>query len=131
MAVTLRNDGRLASGPTVQIRYGDAMTTGTLVKQARLRAGFTQAELAHRTGTTQSAIARVERGASEPSLERVRTLIRACGFDLDVSVVVADEAELASLRRNLELTPDERVRRVVNLARFVQAGRSALGAADG
>jgi transcriptional regulator with XRE-family HTH domain len=40
---------------------------------ARVRAGLTQAELAERMGTTQSAIARLESGARLPS---VKTLLR-------------------------------------------------------
>jgi len=40
---------------------------------ARVRAGLTQAELADRMGTTQSAIARLESGAQLPS---VKTLLR-------------------------------------------------------
>src|SRR5919198_5258160 len=55
---------------------------GGLVREARLRAGLTQAELADRVGTTQSAIARVERGGSAPSLARVRELVTACGLEL-------------------------------------------------
>jgi transcriptional regulator with XRE-family HTH domain len=57
---------------------------GGLVREARLRAGLTQAELADRVGTTQSAIARVERGGSAPSLARVRELVTACGLELRV-----------------------------------------------
>jgi len=40
---------------------------------ARVRAGLTQAELAQRMGTTQSAIARLESGVRLPS---VKTLLR-------------------------------------------------------
>lgn len=40
---------------------------------ARVRAGYTQAQLAQRMGTTQSAIARLESGAQLPS---VKTLLR-------------------------------------------------------
>ncbi len=40
---------------------------------ARVRVGLTQAELAQRMGTTQSAIARLESGARLPS---VKTLLR-------------------------------------------------------
>lgn len=40
---------------------------------ARVRAGLTQAEVAQRMGTTQSAIARLESGARLPS---VKTLLR-------------------------------------------------------
>ena len=47
------------------------MSGGVLIREARRRAGLTQVELAHRVGTTQSAIARVERGRTEPTAERL------------------------------------------------------------
>ena len=53
-----------------------------LVREARTRAGLTQAELARRVGTSQPAIARIEAGRSQPSFDRVVELLRACGFDL-------------------------------------------------
>jgi transcriptional regulator with XRE-family HTH domain len=56
-----------------------------LIREARRRAGMTQAELAAQVGTTQSAIARLECGA-EPSLRRVAELVRACGLELRVSL---------------------------------------------
>jgi transcriptional regulator with XRE-family HTH domain len=52
-----------------------------------LRAGLTQAQLAERVGTTQSAIARVERGRTVPSLARVRELVTACGLELRIRLV--------------------------------------------
>ena len=102
------------------------MRSAVIVQEARRRAGITQAELGRRVGTTQSAIARVERGTSAPSLERVAELVEACGFELGVSVAAGDDAELASLRRNLELTYDQRWQRTINLARFIHAGRTAM-----
>lgn len=57
-----------------------------LVREARRRAGLTQADLAARVGTTQSAIARLERGATSLTLERATRLVRACGFDLEVRI---------------------------------------------
>ncbi len=112
------------------LRYARFMNAGTLVQQARRRAGLTQAELARRCGTTQSAIARVEAGRSQPSLERATELVAACGMLLSVSLTPTDEAELAALQRNLDLSPEQRITRVTNLARFVAAGRAA-NAADG
>ena len=61
------------------------MDGGALVREARTRAGLTQTELAERVGTTQSAIARLERGTSL-TLERAARLVRACGFDLQVRI---------------------------------------------
>ena len=103
------------------------MTSAVLLQQARRRAGLTQAELAARVGTTQSAIARWERGASRPTVERLESIVDACGLELRLGLEArAAGDELAAIRRNLALSPDERVRRVVRLHEFVSAGRTAL-----
>lgn len=46
---------------------------------ARARAGLTQADVAERMGTTQSAIARMEGGRRVPSLRSVQRYARAVG----------------------------------------------------
>jgi DNA-binding XRE family transcriptional regulator len=46
---------------------------------ARVRAGLTQAELAQRMGTTQSAIARIESGAQLPSVKTLLRFAKATG----------------------------------------------------
>ena len=99
----------------------------TIVREARRRAGLTQGELAVRTGTTQSSIARLETGATEASLARIDLLVRACGFDLvlDLDRGRVDPDEWQQAERNLTLSPDQRVRNVVAAATFVLAGRSA------
>lgn len=68
------------------------MDAAHLVREARLRAGLTQAELAARSGTTQSALARLEAGASSPAFTRVVDLVERCGLGLRVRIVdtVAD-----------------------------------------
>jgi len=57
-----------------------------LVYRLRTEAGLTQAELAARMGTTQSAIARIEGGGSRPSLETLEKLAIAVGQELVVGV---------------------------------------------
>jgi transcriptional regulator with XRE-family HTH domain len=99
---------------------------GALVREARRRAGITQAELARRVGTTQSAIARIERGRTDPSLDRVRTMVRACGLDLGTTLAPADDADWSVARSNLVLSVDERVRQHQAALRFARAGRAAL-----
>ena len=69
-------EARLLANPEVQAEY-DALApefeiSAELVR-ARLRAGLSQAELAARMGTSQSAIARLESGQSLPS---TKTLLR-------------------------------------------------------
>jgi transcriptional regulator with XRE-family HTH domain len=57
-----------------------------LVHTVRTDAGLTQAELADRMGTTQSAIARMEGGGVRPTLETLEKLARAIGSDLVVGI---------------------------------------------
>lgn len=52
---------------------------------ARTRAKLTQAELAERMGTSQSAIARMESGKAAPSLTTLRRLAKATGLKLEIS----------------------------------------------
>jgi len=57
-----------------------------LVFRLRTEADLTQAELAERMGTTQSAIARMERGGTQPSLHTLEKLAAAVHQDLVVGV---------------------------------------------
>ena len=97
-----------------------------LVREARKRAGLTQAELAKRAGTTQSAIARVESGAVSPSLERLTELVQAAGFDIDVRLVPYDDHDLSMALRNRTLTPEQRLDGMLAFKRFADAGREAM-----
>jgi len=58
---------------------------------------------------------RWERGAVEPSFETLRRLVRACGFELNVSISRADvdEAGERVLRRKLRLSPQERLKELL------------------
>ena len=100
-----------------------------LVREARKRAGLTQAELAARAGTTQSAIARVEGGAVFPSLEHLTRLVQAAGFDIDVRLVPHDGHDLSMALRNRTLTPEQRLDSMLAFQRFASAGREAMRAA--
>jgi transcriptional regulator with XRE-family HTH domain len=55
------------------------MTPGELVKERRLRHGLSQRRLAHRAGTSQSAIARIERGKEEVTWPRLQLLLLVMG----------------------------------------------------
>ena len=55
------------------------MTPGELVKARRTRHGLSQRRLAHRAGTSQSAIARIENGTEEVTWSRLRLLLLAMG----------------------------------------------------
>lgn len=82
-------------------------------------------------GTTQSAVARWERGAVSPSLATAQALLHALGRRLEVTEdapVLAPE-ERARIEENLRLTPEQRLARATAAARFVLAGRRALASA--
>lgn len=63
------------------------MTTGQSLREARTRAGLSQSELARRLGTTQSAVARAETDAMEPSLAYVRRVAAATGRPVTLRIV--------------------------------------------
>ncbi len=66
------------------------MTPGELLKSARHRHGVSQASLAVRAGTTQSAISRIERDRVSPAVETLRELLYLLGEDLSLSSEVRD-----------------------------------------
>lgn len=98
-----------------------------LVREARRRAGLTQAELAERTGTTQSAIARLERGVGSPTMQRISELIEACGLELRVRFVAADvdDHDWSMVERNASLDTEERVMRALAGIRLAEEFRNA------
>ncbi len=55
--------------------------------RARAQSGVTQAELAERMGTTQSAIARLEGGRVSPSVATLQKYARALGKRLKIEMV--------------------------------------------
>lgn len=91
------------------------MQGGLLVKEARSRAGLTQAEVARRLGSAQPVVARWETGVAAPSFDTVVRAIRACGLDVDVALVETDDSDRRQIRENLRLTPAQRLDLVVNM----------------
>ena len=92
--------------------YDWVVTSGTLIRQARTRAGLSQGELSERSGKDRAQIARWERDVVTPSLETLRELLQACGFDLDLSLVPYRGRDVkleARLAKALERTPQERL----------------------
>jgi transcriptional regulator with XRE-family HTH domain len=66
--------------------------------QARLSAGLTQAELAERIGTKQSAISRLEGGDAQPSFDMLRRLAAALNVSFEIlptAAIVVHEFEPA------------------------------------
>lgn len=87
------------------------MRGADLIREARLRAGLTQDELARRSGVQRSVIARWEQGAVQPGFDNMLEVITACGFDLPLMLVPRDSTLDERLDRNRALSPERRVQR--------------------
>ncbi|MBT6069408.1 helix-turn-helix transcriptional regulator [Candidatus Peregrinibacteria bacterium] len=57
---------------------------GAIIEK-RLKNGLTQAELAEKIGTKQSAISRLESGAYNPSITFLQKIAKALNLDLTIS----------------------------------------------
>lgn len=102
------------------------MNGGVLVREARLRAGLTQRQLADRAGTTQPTVARIEGGVVNAGFETVVDLIRSCGLEFRFGLVQPDDSDWSVACSNLALDLDARVRQNASALKFINAGRKAL-----
>jgi ribosome-binding protein aMBF1 (putative translation factor) len=105
------------------------MVSGDLLREARRRAGLSQAQLAQRARKPTSVVGRWERGEVTPSLETVRTMIRACGLELGFTLTEQDDSKDSVIAAGLELTPSERLARLEAWAEFILRARENLEAA--
>lgn len=87
-----------------------AKTIGELVAKTRRAEGLTQADLARRIGTTQSAIARLETGRSNPTVGTVERALRACGHTLEPRAkAFRDSVDESLIAAGMRMTPAERL----------------------
>ena len=89
-------------------------SSGSLIREARLRAGLSQGDLGQRTGKDRAQIARWERDDVSPPYEPLRSLVRACGFDLSTELVVYDATPTERVQEVLPLSPQERLHRMLD-----------------
>jgi ribosome-binding protein aMBF1 (putative translation factor) len=84
----LRRD--LLKDPEVRAEYdrlGPIFAVVGEMVEARQAAGLTQAEIAHRMGTSQSVIARLENARHMPTFDMVARYAAAIGRRLDIHLV--------------------------------------------
>jgi transcriptional regulator with XRE-family HTH domain len=87
------------------------MTAAQIIREARLKAGLTQTELAERLGRERAQVARWEIGGQEPSFENVQAVVEACGFALRIEIAERQESPAldAELDASLPQAPQQRV----------------------
>jgi transcriptional regulator with XRE-family HTH domain len=85
----------------------------SMIREARLQAGLTQAELATRLGVSQSAVAKLEREGSNPTVRTLDRTLRAAGFRLQmIAPAWSDGVDVTLIRQALRRTPEERIKSV-------------------
>ena len=112
------------------------MTPAELVRTTRERKRLSQRRLALRAGTSQSAIARIERGDEEVTWPRLRSLMLAMGEEPVLSSrPVASRYDASDLLRDRMMSPESRLANGIVFDEFVTelalAGRRAKEAGGG
>lgn len=105
-------------------------SAASIVRDARRAAGLTQAELARRMGTTQSAVARLEAKGANPRLKTLDAAVRATGrhLDVDVSDYAPGNIDATLTAGRLRVTPAQRLRGLEQMYR--EARRLQAAGAD-
>jgi transcriptional regulator with XRE-family HTH domain len=107
MTSTLRQfKQRALARPDVKAAYDATAAEFSFLDQilkARSEAGMTQAEVARRIGTTQSAIARLESPGAKhsPSLSTLQKYAEALGYTLELRFVKESRAAYGSAARKV------------------------------
>lgn len=95
------------------------MNAAELIREARRRHGIDQRSLAHRGGTSQTHISRIERGEVSPGVETVGRLLAVMGERLELRAVPGPSGNESTeeLRADYRRTsPGERVVQAAELS---------------
>lgn len=101
------------------------MGPSNLLRSAREAAGLTQRELARKARTAQSVVARIELGETSPSWSTLARLLKAAGFALSPVLhrIRLDPQMLDDVPRILALSPEQRLREITQVSRFLSSAR--------
>ena len=107
--------------PAIEPAPLEDRSPGELLREARIRHGLSQKQLAIRAGTTQSAIARIERDRTSPSIRTLAALFQAMEEDFVFGTRPRDwGVDLTLNHANLELTVTGRLERQLGFSDFVR-----------
>ena len=103
------------------------MSAAALIRSCRRSAGLTQAQLAKRLGSTQGAVAQLDRADANPTVARLDATLRAMGRKLQLaSAPHRPSVDETLLARNLRLSPAERLAAFETAHREVEELRGLL-----
>lgn len=69
----------------IGVPFEGSRRVGRAVSQARVSAGLTQAELSERTGISQEALSRIERGSGNPTAKTLERIAKALDKKLSIA----------------------------------------------
>lgn len=103
-----------------------------LLRDARQRAGLTQAQLAARLGVSQAAVAKLERPGANPTVDTLDRALWATGHQLTFAAHPRRPGVDESLiRRQLELSPADRIRGIESMYVHMRTLTNAAAASRG
>ncbi|MGH7573415.1 MAG: helix-turn-helix domain-containing protein [Gemmatimonadota bacterium] len=79
-----------------KVPYWEETPAGYLLREARERAGFTQAELGERLGISQQAVSQAERSEANPTVSLMRRWAEACAVELEIRLADEDDSSSPS-----------------------------------
>lgn len=101
------------------ILNGEMSNAARFLRDTRTHAGLTQAELAERLGTTQSAVAKLERPGANPTVATLERAVSATGHRLQlIAPAFGDGADVSLLRQALRSSPQQRLESLQSLVRL-------------
>jgi transcriptional regulator with XRE-family HTH domain len=113
--------------PAIQPAPLEERSNGELLREARIRHELSQEQLAVRAGTTQSAIARIERDRTSPSIKTLTALFQTMEEDFVFGVRPRDwGVDLSLNQMNLEHTPTQRLERGLGFSDVVREVRGQI-----
>ena len=92
------------------------LSSGAMIRDARVRARLSQTDLAQRAGVAQSVISAYESDRREPGLRTLNKLIAATGHQLTIDVIAAPDRRLGLPDTRLGRRLRRRRRAIVDLA---------------
>jgi transcriptional regulator with XRE-family HTH domain len=96
------------------------------LRWARLTAGLSQRQLADRSGVPQSTVGRIEAGSIDPRVGTLSRLLRACGFDLEVTERIGQGIDRTLMHPTPPEGAEDRLRRIGVEGRNVARLRTAV-----
>lgn len=101
------------------------MRPSTILRLARVKAGFSQRELARRASVPQSTIARIETGEIDPRNSTLDRLLAECGYSLELEQRLGIGIDRTLIHGLLARSPRERVEYLANAASSIARLRGA------